>query len=56
MCLIPPDISPSDFCPFGKEKSAMVGQDIPDWIDLPESVTEILNGISDVELQRVLRS
>jgi hypothetical protein len=51
-----PDISPSDFCLFGKIKSALIGPKIPDEIHLLESPTEILNGISDVELQCVFRN
>jgi hypothetical protein len=31
-------------------------REIPDEIDLPEVVTEILNGISDAELQCIFRS
>jgi hypothetical protein len=37
-------------------KSALIGQEIPDEVDLLEAVTAILNGISDAELQRVFRS
>jgi hypothetical protein len=51
-----PDIFPSEFCRFGKAKSALIRREIPDKIDLLEAVTEILNGISDAELQRVFRS
>jgi hypothetical protein len=29
-----PDISPSDFCRFGKSKEALIGQEIPDEISL----------------------
>jgi hypothetical protein len=50
------DISPSDFCLFGKVKSTLVGQRIPDHIDFLEAVAEILNGISDTELQCGCRS
>jgi hypothetical protein len=48
-----PDIFPSDFYLFGKVKSALIGKEIPDEIDRLEAVTEILNGISGAELQRV---
>jgi hypothetical protein len=51
-----PDISPSDFYRFGKVKSSLIGPEIPDEIDFLEAVTEILNRISDAELQRVFRS
>jgi hypothetical protein len=51
-----PDISPSDFYLFGKVKSALIGREIPDEIDLLEAVIEIFNGISGAELQRVFRS
>jgi hypothetical protein len=50
------DISPSDFSLFGKVKSALIEQEIPDEIDLLEAVTEILNGISDAELRRAFRN
>jgi hypothetical protein len=45
------DISPSDFSLFGKVKSALIGWEIADEINLLEALTEILNGISDAELQ-----
>jgi hypothetical protein len=51
-----PDISPSDFCLFGKVKRTLIGQNIPDETSLLDAVTEILNGISTDELQRVFRS
>jgi hypothetical protein len=51
-----PGISPSDSYLFGKVKIALIGQEIPDEIDLLEAVTEILNGISDGELQCVFRN
>jgi hypothetical protein len=51
-----PEISPSDFYLFGKVKGAASGQGIPDEINLLDAVTEILNGISIDELQRVSRS
>jgi hypothetical protein len=51
-----PDISPSDFYLFGKVKRALIRQEIPDEADLPEVVAEILNGISDAELQHIFRS
>jgi hypothetical protein len=50
------DISPSDFYLFEKAKSVLVGQEIPDEIDLLEAVSGILKVISDGELQRVFRS
>jgi hypothetical protein len=50
------DISPSDFYLFGKVKNALIGLEIPDEIDFLESVTEILNGISDPVLQHGFRS
>jgi histone-lysine N-methyltransferase SETMAR len=50
-----PDISPSDFYRFGELKNARIEREIPDEIDLLEALTEILNGISDAELQRVFR-
>jgi hypothetical protein len=37
-------------------KSALIGREISDELDLLELVTEALNGISDPELQRVFRS
>jgi hypothetical protein len=54
--LYSPDISLLDFYLFGKVRSALIGREIPDEIDLLEAVTDILNGISDAELQRVFRS
>jgi hypothetical protein len=42
-----PDISPSDFYLFGKVKSALIRQEIPDEMYLLEAVIEILNCISD---------
>jgi hypothetical protein len=51
-----PEISPSNFYLCEKVKSALTGREIPDELDLPEAVTEILNGISDAELQRNFRS
>jgi hypothetical protein len=51
-----PDISPSDFCLFGKVKSILIWCEIPDEIDLLEMATALLNGISDAELQCVFRS
>jgi hypothetical protein len=44
------------FCLFGKVRNALIGRGIPDEINLLEAVTEILNGISDAELQCVSRS
>jgi hypothetical protein len=54
--LYSPDISPSDFYLFGKIKSQLIGQEIPDEIGLFEAVSDILNAISAAELQRVFRS
>jgi hypothetical protein len=51
-----PDISPSDFYLFGKAKRALIGQYIPDEINLLDAVAEILSGISSDELQHVFRS
>jgi hypothetical protein len=34
---------------FGKVKSALIGREIPDEIDPCQAITEILNGISDVD-------
>jgi hypothetical protein len=53
--LYSPNISPSDFYLFGTVKSALMRREIPDEIVLLEAVTEILNGISDAELQRVFQ-
>jgi hypothetical protein len=50
------DISPSDCYLFGKVKSALIGREIPDKIDLLEAITEILNRISGAEFQRIFRS
>jgi hypothetical protein len=49
------DMSPSDFHLFGKVKSALIGRETLDEIDLLESVTDILNGISGAELQSVFQ-
>jgi hypothetical protein len=38
---------------FEKAKTALIGREIPDEIDLLEAVIETLNGISDTELQCV---
>jgi hypothetical protein len=51
-----PDISPSNFCLFGKGKRALIGQAIPDETDLLEAATEIWNGISYAELHCIFRS
>jgi hypothetical protein len=51
-----PDISPSNYCLFGKEKGALIEQEIPHEINLLDAVAEILSGISTDELQRVFRS
>jgi hypothetical protein len=48
-------ISPSDFYLFGNVKSADRGE-IPDETNLLGAVTEILNRISDTELQHIFRS
>jgi hypothetical protein len=49
-------IAPSAFYLFGKAKSALIGQDIPDEIHLPEAVTGTLNCISYHESQRVFQN
>jgi hypothetical protein len=54
--LYSPNISPSDFYPFGTVKSTLIGQKIPDEIDFLEAVTEILNDNSDAELQCFFQS
>jgi hypothetical protein len=41
---------------FGKVQSALIGQEIPDEIDLLETAGEIWNGISAAELPHVFRS
>jgi hypothetical protein len=46
------DIFRLDFCLFGKVKGTLIVREIPDEIGLLEAVSEILNGISDVELPR----
>jgi hypothetical protein len=51
-----PDNSPLEFCLFGKVKNGLIERKISDEIDVLEVVTEILNGILDVQLQRVFRS
>jgi hypothetical protein len=51
-----PEFSPSDFYLFGKRKSALIGREIRDEIDLLELIAEILNDISDTRLQRVFRN
>jgi hypothetical protein len=45
------DISPLDFYLFDKVKSVLNRWKIPDEVGLQEALNEILNGISDVELQ-----
>jgi hypothetical protein len=50
------DISPSDFYLFGKVKNAVIEQEIADEIGFLEIVTDILDGISDDELQAVFCS
>jgi hypothetical protein len=51
-----PDIPPSDFYLFGKVKRVVIKREVSDEIDLIEAVSEILNDISDAELQRFFRS
>jgi hypothetical protein len=51
-----PGISLLDLYLFGKIKSSLIGQQIPDEIDLIEIVTQFLDGISDEELQAVFHS
>jgi hypothetical protein len=51
-----PDISPSDFSLFGKVKNALIGREIPDEMDLLESIAGISNDLSNAELQRAFRS
>jgi histone-lysine N-methyltransferase SETMAR len=51
-----PDMSPSDFYPFGKVKGTRTGPEIPDEISLRDAVTAMLNDTSTDELQRVFRS
>jgi hypothetical protein len=51
-----PDLSPLNFHLFGKVKSGLMGREIPDKINLLEAATEILNGISNAELQHLFRS
>jgi hypothetical protein len=50
------DIFPSDFDLFGNVKSTLIGREILDGIDLLGAVTEILNGVSDDELQCFFRN
>jgi hypothetical protein len=51
-----PDVSPSEFYLFRKVKHSLIGQEIPDEIDLLEVATQISNGIPDTELHRVFRN
>jgi hypothetical protein len=51
-----PDASPSDFYLGEKVKGVLARQVIPDEISFLDVVTEILNGISTDELQRIFRS
>jgi hypothetical protein len=51
-----PDIWPLDFYLFGKVKSALIGRETPDEIDLLEAITQIVNRISGAELQCVFRN
>jgi hypothetical protein len=51
-----PDISPSDFYLFGKVNGELIGQELPDEINLLDAVNEILDGISAGKLQRRFRS
>jgi hypothetical protein len=46
----------SDFSLFGKVKGAPIGQEIPDKISLYDARSELLNGISTDDLQRVFRN
>jgi hypothetical protein len=50
-----PGVFPLEFYLFGKVKSALLRREIPDEIDPLEIVIEILNGVSDAELQHVFR-
>jgi hypothetical protein len=50
------NISLFDFYLFEKVKNALIGQEIPDEIDILEIGTQILDGFSDEELQVVFRS
>jgi hypothetical protein len=47
------DVSPSDFYLFGNIGSTLIERKVPNEIDALEAVTEILNGISDAELQHI---
>jgi hypothetical protein len=49
-------ISPLNFYLFGKRKSAVIWQEMPDEIGLLEIVTQILDGISNEELRAIFRS
>jgi hypothetical protein len=51
-----PDISLFDFYLFGKIQSTLIGQEIPDEIDLLEIVIQILDGISNEKLQAIFRN
>jgi hypothetical protein len=48
-----PEISPWDFYWLGTAKSTLIGPQIPDEVHLLDAVTEILNDISDAEMQCV---
>jgi hypothetical protein len=50
------DISPSDFYPFGKIKTVLIGREIPDEINFLDALTKILNGTSNAELQHVFQN
>jgi hypothetical protein len=50
------DVCPWGFYLSGKNQSTLTGREIRDEIDFFEAVTEIVNSISDGELQRVFRS
>jgi hypothetical protein len=42
-----------DFYLFGKVKTALIAWEIPDEIDFPEAVADLLNGVSDTEPEPV---
>jgi hypothetical protein len=45
-----------NFYLFGKVKTAFIAWEIPNEIDFPEAVTDILSGVSDAELQCIFQS
>jgi hypothetical protein len=51
-----PEISPLDFYLFGKIKSTLIGQEIPDEIGLVAIETQMLDGILNKKLQTFFRS